>query len=149
MQLSFIQQIDTISYSKSDTEADWESIILINPGLLDYYEFSEIFVIAQLTKKVRSKLLHRLFPTLTLTPNLLNQNPNYFGNPKVSRFDNLNSWEKLHLMTKFKFNKELAFRNVQMDTYVSELNFATENIGPVCKELTFHGLNRSIYSGVT
>jgi hypothetical protein len=75
---------------------------------------------------------------MIITIEILLRHSNFFDQEKYHRFDNLSYIEKIKKIKKYRFNNELAFKELQIAPFIEEASTTLKPISMHCKSLTFY-----------
>jgi hypothetical protein len=123
---------------------DWELIIINNP-LFKYLSKYELLDLSLTSKRLRSKACPRLFETLKINNKVLYSQPNFFKHKHNFELDRLTYWEKLRLLSTHSFDKNLLFKETQIDPFINQSATTLRNVGKYCKALNLRELQNSSY----
>jgi hypothetical protein len=126
------------------TDVDW-ILVFINSPIIRHLSKYETLVLSSTNKLIRIKLYSIIFNDLNINYKLLKHHSNYFEREKYYQFDNLSYIKKLRIFGKYGFNKDLAFKKVQIDPYIKEARKTLNSYSVHCKSLSLKGLERSGY----
>jgi hypothetical protein len=129
----------------SISDNDLKIIVLTNSELLKYLEFSTKLALSQVSTEIRSKLLPEVFNNNVLDKNTLEKLPNYFNTPTSLNFDRFSYFEKLLLITSYGFDKDLAFKEIQLDPFIEESIITLKPIAKYFKSVEFYLMESSAY----
>ncbi|KXN65521.1 hypothetical protein CONCODRAFT_12866 [Conidiobolus coronatus NRRL 28638] len=123
-------------------------IVIVKAPLTRYLSKLDILHLSLTNKGIRIKLYPLIFNDLIIEIRALRKHPSYFNQKKYHQFNNLTYIEKLRLVRKYGFNKDLAYKELYIDSFIEELN---NNLSPAsnhCKSLTLYNLDRSCWCQV-
>ncbi|KXN67715.1 hypothetical protein CONCODRAFT_10166 [Conidiobolus coronatus NRRL 28638] len=123
---------------------DWE-LILIDSPIFQYISKYELLDLSFISKRIRLKVSPYLFSKLRIKPKVLYTQPNFFQHRNNFDLDRLTYWERFILLGTYFFDKNLAFRETQIDPFINQSATTLSKIGQYCNVLIFDQLKKASY----
>jgi hypothetical protein len=125
-------------------DIDW-TIVLVETPIARYLSKYDGIGLSLTNKRIRAKLYPKIFNDIFINLKILRAHSNYYNQKKYHQFDNLTYMEKIKLVKKYGFNKDLAFKKVQIDPFIEEANNTLSSVSTYCESLSLYNLKRSCY----
>ncbi|KXN67721.1 hypothetical protein CONCODRAFT_19422 [Conidiobolus coronatus NRRL 28638] len=123
---------------------DWEFILINNP-IFKYLSKYELLDLSLTSKRLRSKISPRLFNTLRINNKVLYSQPNFFQHKNNFELDRLTYWEKIRLLSTHSFDKNILFKETQIDPFINQSAATLRKVANYCKVLNLYELKNSSY----
>ncbi|KXN65523.1 hypothetical protein CONCODRAFT_12868 [Conidiobolus coronatus NRRL 28638] len=126
------------------SDIDW-TMVLIKTPITRYLGKFDALDLSLTNKRIRLKLYSKIFDDLIIDSKVLNSHSNYFDLKRCYQFRNLTWIKRFKLARKYGSNKDLAFKEVQIDPFIKEITSTLISASIHCKSLIFHNLTRASY----
>ncbi|KXN64663.1 hypothetical protein CONCODRAFT_161434, partial [Conidiobolus coronatus NRRL 28638] len=123
---------------------DW-TLILINTQIPLYLCKPSLINLSLASKLIRSKLSSLVYKNLTINDIVLSNQPNYFMDKKLLELENFGYLANIWAIGKNGFNRELAFKEVRIDSFINRVKGQLKSWAKYCKLVNFECLGNACY----